>query len=117
MVTTTASVTRARVIDAIASMERELAQALSEFVQIPSVNPKYPGVIYDELFANVERLVAASGLPLHLERGWSESSASTMNRLGADDQAVLLEDAAQVEADDRLVLRDEDAQRGRPDAP
>jgi hypothetical protein len=33
----------------------------------------------------------------------------TVARLGADDQPVLLEHAAEIESDDRLVLRDEHA--------
>jgi acetylornithine deacetylase/succinyl-diaminopimelate desuccinylase family protein len=37
-----------RVADVAAGMRDEIAQALSAFAKIPSVNPKYPGVEYEE---------------------------------------------------------------------
>ena len=85
MVTATESAARARVIDAIASMEREVAQALSEFVQIPSVNPKYPGVNYEELVGGetrANRYLAAYYEQAGCRIEWVEAEARRANLVG-----------------------------------
>lgn len=38
-----------RVIERIDSLEERLVQTLSEVVKIPSINPKYPGQVYDDV--------------------------------------------------------------------
>ena len=39
----------AEVLGRVDSLEKELVEAISQAVQIHSVNPKYPGQVYDEV--------------------------------------------------------------------
>ena len=50
-----------RVLSAVDSQRDELVNAISQAVQIPSVNPRYPGQVYEEIVGGegeVSRFVA-----------------------------------------------------------
>jgi acetylornithine deacetylase len=85
MATATESTVKTRVIETITSMESEIARSLSEFVQIPSVNPKYPGVSYEDVVGGetaanhyVATLYEQAGCRIE----WVEAEARRANLVG-----------------------------------
>lgn len=74
-----------RVLETIDGMQAEIVRALSEFIQVPSVNPKYPGVSYEELVGGetaaneyLVRYYEAAGCRI----AWVEAEARRKNLVG-----------------------------------
>ena len=86
MVTTaTDSAVKTRVLETIAGMESEIVKALSELIQIPSVNPKYPGVNYEELVGretDANRYLAPYYERAGCRIDWVEAEARRANLVG-----------------------------------